>query len=310
MCSSDLGAFRKGPELQAARVQPHVHAVGQSRVLVVGGVSGVVQQSSAGLPLKLMVPDALSGGVPAIKAELIDVTATGKSIQSPADPGVGALALSSSIRTPNGIAFVGGVDGTTGAAVAKASVLTNLDEVAGNGAGKTTTVVTTAARVRPGLLVFPDDGTTVVWGGAPSRKVGELAELLVPGADKGVAVAVTGDAALLSSDYLHTAGSAVVVLAVTADQITFLVTGGVPLASPLVPSNALQYVVQLDRAAKTAQIKPVALAGGGSLPGGFGVLGLPLADGRVLLAGGLLATKKADPCPTQDRKSTRLNSSH
>jgi hypothetical protein len=295
-----LGAFRKGPELQAARIQPHVHAVGQGMVLVAGGLSGVVQQSSAGLPLKLMMPDALAGGVPAIKAELIDATATGKAVQSPADVGVGALAMSSSAHVGDTLVFVGGLDATTGAAVASATVLGDLGSVASGGAGQSQSVALAAARVRPGLLAFPDDGTTIVWGGATSGKLADLVELLPAGSGKGTAVGVSGDAALTGSNYLQTAGAAVVPLAVAGDQLTFLVTGGVPLASPLVPSNAPQYVVVLDRVAKTAVLKPVTIDGGaGKLPGGLGVVGVPLADGRVLLAGGLLATKTLPDCPGQ-----------
>ena len=160
--------------------------------------------------------------------------------------------------------------------MASATVLSDLEGVAAGGAGKSQAVKLAAARVRPGLVVFGDGATTVVWGGATSGKLTDLAEIVPAGAETGTPLTVSGEAALTGSTYLQAAGSALVPMAQSGDQLTFLVAGGVPLASPLVPDNAPQYAVVVDRAAKTAVLKPFTVDGG-KLPAGYGVLGVPLA---------------------------------
>lgn len=287
-----LGTFRKGPDLAAARIQPHVHAVGTTQVLVVGGVSSVVGKVAGEvLPIRLMAPADLQASLPAVKAELLDLTPdAAKASTSQADVGVGALPYSSSIHLDNEILFAGGLELPAGATqavgVAKASRLGNLDDVKGGGPGAGKTFPLQTARIRPGILKFEDD-SVLLWGGNPSRKAQDLGELIGPGAITSEKLTVTGDAAVLDSAFVSTIGPATVTLAHTADSLTFLVLGGVPVETPVKAVDAPTYLVTVTKSSKTAEIKAVALSAG-QLHAGLGTTAVQLPGKQVLIAGGLV----------------------
>lgn len=285
-----LGVFRKGPELVAPRIQPHVHAISATQILVAGGVTNVVSKvANCSLPVCLMAPQDLAAATPSVKAEVVDLAGddTAKAKESKADVGVGALPYSSSIHLGAELLFVGGIK--AGQAVAQATRLGNFTDLASGGAGASTTFDLKAARVRPGLLKFPD-GSAIVWGGAISKKVQDMGELVAAGAAASDKLTITGDAALLANASLSTVGPVTATLAQTADTLTFLVAGGVPVETPVKAVDVPSYVVILDRAAKTAEIRPVALTSG-ALRAGLGTTVAQLPGGQVLIAGGLLDTK-------------------
>jgi hypothetical protein len=287
-----LGTFRKGPDLAAARIQPHVHAVGPTQVLVIGGISNVVGKVAGEvLPIRLMAPADLTAAIPSVKAELLDISAdSGKTLASKADVGVGALPYSSSIHLGTDLLFAGGLELPAGATqaqgVAKATRLGNLDDVRGGGPGASKTFDLKAARIRPGILKF-GDGTALLWGGNPSRKVEDIGEIIGPGATTSDKLTVTGDAAILGNAFLATIGPAAVTLAQTDDTLTFLVLGGVPIETPVKAVDAPSYVVIVTKSAKTAEIKAVALSAG-TLHAGLGTTAVQLPGKQVLIAGGLV----------------------
>ncbi len=285
-----LGTFRKGPELAVARIQPHVHAIGATQILVAGGVTSVVSKvGNCGVPVCLMAPQDLAAATPGVKAEVVDLAGdqTGKAKESKADVGVGALPYSSSIHLGAELLFVGGIK--AGQAVAQATRLGNFADLAAGGPGASTAIVLKTARIRPGLLKFPD-GTAIVWGGAVSKKVDDLGELLATGATASDKLAVTGDAALLAHLNLTTIGPVTATLAQADDTLTFLVAGGVPVETPFKAVDVPSYLVIVNRTAKTAEIKPIALSAG-ALKAGLGTTVAQLPGGQVLVAGGLLDTK-------------------
>jgi hypothetical protein len=304
-----LGAFRKGPELAAPRILPHVHAIGTTQVLVAGGLSSVASKSTlAGLPTFLMAPENLATALPSVAAEVVDLAASaGQGVPSPADIGVGALAYSSSLHLGTELLFAGGVElgpDQKAQAVAKATRLSNLQDLIPHGdplapgPGVSKTFPLLVARARPAMLRFRD-GPALIWGGAASKKASDMGEIIAADATVSELLTVTGDTTLLGNDgktpvgdNLATVGAATAVLSSTPDQLVFLVVGGVPLASPVKAVDAPTYIVVATLSTKTAELKRVVLSNGGALRGGLGTMAVSLPDGQVLVAGGLIDLKQ------------------
>ena len=294
-----LGHFVAGPKLSAARILPHVHAISKEadkpQLLVVGGALSVMRKAASDkFVISTLVPEKIDGATPATKAELLDLT-PGKAatkVLDKVDVGVGAYVLSSSIRLDKAVLFVGGVS-ETGQVMDKATRLGNPEEIAIGGTGKSDSVKLNAARVRPALLSFTD-GTAVIWGGAvlPGNKppladaMGELLAADTPVSEK---LAVTGPAALVDDPNLSTIAPVVVPIARTADVLTFLVAGGMPVKTPLTALAAPTYLVTVTKSSKTAELRQVTLPGGLTLRAGLFGVGIALEGRRALLGGGLIA---------------------
>ncbi len=310
------GHFVAGPKLSSARILPHVHAISQDgkqpQLLVVGGAVSV-KRYSANSPfvLDILVPEKLDGAAPSIKAELLDLTA-GKASTKGLDPtkvdvGVGANILSSAIRLGTAILYVGGVS-ETGQIMDKATRLGNPEEILTGGTGKSDSVKLNAARVRPALLSFADD-TAVIWGGAvlangKAAAADAMGELLEAGTPVSVKLKVTGPASLVDDPNLSTVAPVVVPVSRTADVLTFVVAGGVPIESAQTAVAAPSYLVTVTRSTQTAELRPVTVGGDKLRAGLFGI-GLGLDGRRLLMGGGLVAMsatadvqplcEKADP---------------
>lgn len=280
-----LGQFRKGPNLQAPRISPHVHAISDTQVLVVGGLTQIDYISTlAAQPSPLLAPDAYNDTtVPKLKAEVIDV-ADGSVKASTAEVVVGALPQSSSIHRNNDILFVGGVD-TTGAPVAAATRVGGLQDIAGGGKGTKVDVTLSAARARPTLLAFADD-SVVVWGG--TKNATDMGEIVPPDDTKSKPLVVSGDT-IIGQPGFTAVGSIAVVIGSSGDTLTFLVAGGA-LYSTAFADNTPSYVVTVDKKNFTAVCKPIALSQG-TLRVGFGAAAVKLPTGQVAIAGGVLALK-------------------
>ncbi len=316
-----LGHFRPGPNLSVPRVLPHVHAIGKEgkpQVLVVGGALAVRRISSDGSKyvLQTLVPDKVETATPSVKAELVDLTpgaSATKALSAAVDVGVGAYVLSSSIRLDKAILFVGGVS-EAGQAMDKATRLNNPEDIVAGGTGKTDSFKLNALRVRPALLSF-SDGTVVIWGGAllPGGKaptadaVGELL-LLATGTLVSEKLAITGNPALVDDPNLSTIAPLVVPVARTADVLTFLVAGGMPVKSPTNALAAPTYLVTVTKSSKTAELRSVSLPGDLKLKAGLFGVGIAL-DGRRALVGGGLVSLAANPevislCPKASPNSS------
>jgi len=294
-----LGQFRKGPDLLAPRILPHVLALAPGKVLVVGGVTTVQLFGQQTLPSPLLAPAQLASAQANPPGEILRLHGAageaGGSSKCEADVGVGARFLSSAIHLGSEVLFVGGV-GDDGSPLKDATRLGNFQDVAGGGPGLSAPVKLIFERARPALLQFPD-GTVIVWGGAASGKASDMGELIAPGATTGEAVQVTG-AGLVDNPNLSTVGAVAVALAVSADSVTFLVAGGIPFAAPTNAANAPSYVVTVNRTAKTADMRPVALSAG-TLRAGLHAAATRLPGGQILVAGGLVAPASiADVCTT------------
>ncbi len=293
------GHFRRGPRLRDARVWHHAVPVAPNKVLVVGGLTSVnTLGQKSGVPTPVLVPNDLGKAIPADKAELVDLSPDSNgqpraSVVSTSDVGVGANPLSSVVVVGDSALFVGGVD-TSGAAVASATRLAALSQVGSGAAGTTTAVTMAVARIRPGLVAL-DDGRVVVWGGNSSGKADDLGEILDKDSAKSKKLKITGDDGLLKQAMLATAGPTVALLGQTGATATLLVTGGMPFSKPTDASGAPSYLVLLDRSTGTATLKPLTVAGE-TLYGGLGGATTTLADGRVIVAGGLVAVSAAQPC--------------
>ncbi len=280
-----LGQFRKGPNLQAPRIAPHVHAISETQVLVVGGLTQIDYISTlAAQPSPLLAPDAYNDTtVPKLKAEVIDVSDNSVKA-SAAEVVVGALPQSSSIHRNNDILFVGGVD-TSGAPVAAATRVGGLQDIAGGGKGTKVDVTLSAARARPALLAFADD-SVVVWGG--SKNATDMGEIIGPDGTKGTPLVVSGDT-IIGHPGFTAVGSIAVVIGGSGDTLSFLVGGGA-LYSTAFADNTPSYVVTVDKVQLTAVCKPIALSQG-TLRVGFGAAAVKLPTGQVAIAGGVLALK-------------------
>ena len=294
------GHFRVGPSLSVPRVLPHVHAISKedkALVLVVGGALAIKRVSADGSKyvLSTLVPDKIETATPSVKAELVDLTsgsAATKALTSDVDVGVGAYVLSSSIRLDKAILFVGGVS-EQGQAMDKATRLNNPEDIAAGGTGKTDSVKLNALRIRPALLSF-SDGTVVIWGGAllpggkppTSDAVGELLAAGPPVSEK---LMVTGNTALVDDPNLSTIGPTVVPVARTADVLTFLVVGGMPVKNPTNALAAPTYLVTVTKSSKTAELRAVSLPGDLKLKAGLFGVGVPLDGRRALVGGGFVS---------------------
>ena len=300
-----LGHFRPSGKLSVARAQPHVHEVikdGKSALLVVGGALALQRAGDeTKFGVKLMMPKAIESA--STKAELLDLG--GPSLvnrQSKADVGVGAQLFSSSIRLAKAILFVGGV-GDNGQILDKATRLNNLEDVAAGGTGITDPPINlNAARIRPALLSF-EDGTVLVWGGAAldkgPPKADAMGELIGAGSTASEKLKLSGPAVLLDDLHLSTVGAVVVPLARTAEVLSFLVTGGIPIHSKVSTKDAPTYIVTVHKVNKTAHLQQVSFAGGAKVRAGYAGIGVALDGGRILVGGGLIAaTQQAELCPT------------
>jgi len=292
------GVFQKGPDLLTARILPHVFALPAaaagakaSQVLVIGGSGKVVAYSGLALPSRLMVADKVDAAtLPPIHAEVLDITSGsgGKGVQYTGDVGVGWRAFSAGTVAGDDIVLVGGVD-DSGAAIGEGTRIEKIAAIAGGGAAQTSKIQLIAPRAGAAVVAFPD-GTVLVWGGTPSKKLTDMGELIAPGESGGRALnSLTGPAEWTDSKFLASVGAAVAVLASSQDSLTLLVAGGVPLGSPASAVDALTYAVTVARGAQTAEIKPVKLTGGIVLRAGLGAAATRLPGGQVVFAGGLIA---------------------
>lgn len=283
------GFFHKGPDLLGKRAMHHAHGLDGRRVLVAGGVTGLDQQSIDLFGGAVLAPSDLKGAHPAIAAELVDVGGADGPPgvkESPVNIGTGARFLSSSIDLGDQLLFVGGVDDDAAASKTITRVGA-LGDVAAGGKGTSESFEMAQARAAPALLAFAD-GTVVIWGGPQSKASAHMGELLVKGASKTTALAVSGPKALLDDANLTTYGAAAAVLRQTGDDLWFVVAGGQPFNQQLRADGALAYVVQVNTAG-TAAIKTLTLSSGVSLRAGIASAATRLPSGQVLFAGGLLA---------------------
>lgn len=293
------GHFRRGPLMRESRVWHSVIAVDAHHVLVAGGVGNVdAIGSTSGVTTPVLVPNDISKALAKEKAELIDVRLDENgqpklSAASAVDVGAGANLLSSAIRVGEEIVYVGGVD-AAGAAVTDATRVTGLTDIAAGKAGTTTAVQMAVARVSPGLVAL-DDGRVLIWGGSVNGKADDMGEVLNPGSDKTLKLKISGDADLLKSTTLTTAGPAVALLSQNTTQAVLLVAGGMPFSSPLSASDAPTYLVVFNRASGEAVIKPATVAGK-PVHGGLGTVLTRTPSGQVVMAGGLVALSAQAPC--------------
>lgn len=312
-----LGHFIGGPSLSVGRILPHVHAIStqdKAQLLVVGGMLTAARKSTLDkYVVSTLVPDKLVDVTPTAdkRSELLEFAGgvgTVKPVNAAVDVGVGAAVLSSSIRLDKAILFVGGV-AETGQILSKATRLTNPEDIAVGGTGKTESVVLNAARVRPALLSFAD-GTAVVWGGAvlPGNKPGtakEMGELVSASSAASEQLTVSGPSALTDDPNLATIGPVVAPVARTADVLTFLVAGGMPVNSLLNAKPAQAYLVTVTKSTKTAELRKVSLPGDAMPRAGLFGTGFALEGRRALIGGGLVGLAVADDmaalCPNADK---------
>ncbi len=299
-----LGHFRPSGKLSVARAQPHVHEVikdGKSSLLVVGGALALQRAGDeTKFGVKLMMPKTIESA--STKAELLELGGpTLVNRQSKADVGVGAQLFSSSIRLAKAIMFVGGVN-DSGQILDQATRLNNLEDVAAGGTGTSEAIKLNAARMRPALLSF-EDGSVLVWGGAMldkgAPKADAMGELIGAGSTASDKLKLTGPAVLMDDVNLSTVGAVVVPLSRTADELSLLVTGGIPVHSKVSTKDAPTYIVVINKTNKTAQLRQVSFAGDAKVRAGYGGIGVALDGGRILVGGGLVAaTQQAEVCPS------------
>ncbi|MCO4761241.1 MAG: hypothetical protein KC502_07040 [Myxococcales bacterium] len=293
------GHFRRGPLLREARIWHHALRLDAHRILIAGGVGSVNAIGSAsGVATPVLVPANISAAMPGEKAEIIDDRTDDKgqpkvSMNSAADIGAGANLLSSATRVGDELLFVGGVD-TSGEAVATATRLTDLGAIADGKAGTTAAITLAAARIRPALITL-DDGTVIVWGGAPSEKIDDMGEVIKKAGSKGEKLKISGDKSLIESTTLAAVGASATLLSQSKDTAIFLVAGGMPFSNPLSASAVPSYVVILTKATGEAELKPMTVDGK-PLFGGLGMAMQTSPDGHIVIAGGLIALSAADPC--------------
>lgn len=285
-----VGVFRKGPQLLAGRAWHHAFALDATRILVVGGVTGVDQFGSTKLPTPILTPAKPDGALPAIAAELVDLAA-GTSKASAAAVGAGAQLLSSATMWNGGLLFVGGVDSSQ-VPTTTANILTDLGAVADGGAGTAKSLTLQVARARPGLVTL-SNGAVLVWGGNLNGKAADAAEW-IQSTDKGfVRLTVAGDAALLAADPLATIDPIVVSLGASAGVETLLVSGGIPAGSPSA-AQSKTFAARVDLA--SGAITLVAIDSGSTTLFG-GIAGLGVArEGVALLSPGAIALLGGAPC--------------
>lgn len=295
------GQWRPGPDLLVPRIRPHVLAVADNKLLVVGGLTALARSGDvAALPSAfVLAPPKVASAVPAVQAELVDVgVPSAKPVASPSAVGNGAYALSSAARSGDDWVFVGGYDTVAGGASSGVTRLGGLGAVAEGLTGTATPGALAWPRLRPGL-VAASGNQLVVWGGAvqATEAPARLGELLGP-TGQAQPLAVSGPESLLTDPNLMTVDPTLVPLpAATAQQVRFLVVGGSPVANPGRAVAAPSYVVLVDLTARTAALQPIALPDG-PLRGALHTAAAPLPDGTVLLAGGLLALDDAGICTT------------
>lgn len=282
-----MGRWSAGPNLNAARIQPTVVALGGDKVLVVGGHTRTLQ-SHPTLPLTLFAPDLTT--VPTVAAEILDLSSAALSAKaSPADVGNGALPLARGVVAGDSVVFAGGFD-QAGAAVAVGTRLSGFADLAQLGKGTTQALTLVTPRVQPALLAFAD-GTVVIWGGQ-TQKGAPLGELIRKDGTAGIALTVSPDA-VVQDPNVATLGPAAVVVAEVGDKLTFFVTGGSPVDDVWV-TRTPSYFVTVDRSASpgpTAVCQPVRV-GDSELPGGLGVALVRVDPTHLLVMGGLLALSK------------------
>jgi hypothetical protein len=294
----DGGFFRKGPALLDKRIWHHAIALNEAKVLVVGGVTEVAAQG--GLPSPLLAPSNIPAALPKNKAEIISVVANAAGtfeqtqVADKVDVGVGALFMSSAIKTGDTVTFVGGIEAADKVAN-RATRVSDFAGIAAGNAGKSETLNLNVPRIRPGLLAFAD-GTIVVWGGSQKGNddIGELGELLLPNSATATAIKVTGAAALMADPLIASYAPTVVMLSRTDTTMIFVVTGGMPRQSVTNATAAMSYLVVLDKAG-TASLKELDL-GGIKLHAGLGAGAAHLVSGHALIAGGLIGLSGVAPC--------------
>ncbi len=284
--------------LGVGRILPHVLPLGadSGHVLVVGGVSDAKRISADGvLAMPVLGPSQLKAAVPATKAELVTVSDPPSSTASPIDPGVGTAVLSSAVSTGKSILFVGGQQ-QGGQVMDTATRLRDLEGVAKGGAGITEgNIKLNVPRLRPALLTFPGDDTVIVWGGmAPAGASGSNVKMgeLVLDTNQPQLLTLTGNAALIADVNLNTIAPSATYLNRAAGVVTFLVAGGVQKSS-LSADKALTYLVRVDKAAGTAELRPFNIAGGVAVRAGLFGMAVPLDGRRVLVGGGLMSVTGA-----------------
>ncbi|MBI5608139.1 MAG: hypothetical protein HY902_04605 [Deltaproteobacteria bacterium] len=286
--------------LGVARIQPHVMPLGADtgHVLVVGGWLKAKRLSGdAQLAMPLLGPPALKEALPATKAELVTVTDPPTSTASPIDPGVGTAVLSSAVSTGKSILFAGGQQ-QGGQIMDIATRLRDLEGVAKGGAGITeSNIKLNVPRLKPALMTFPGDETVIVWGGmAPAGSTGGNVNMgeLVLDTNQAQLLKLTGNAALIADANLNTIAPSATYLNRAAGVVTFLVAGGVQKSS-LSADKALTYLVRVDKAAGTAELRPFNIAGGTAVRAGLFGMAVPLDGRRVLVGGGLMSVTGAVP---------------
>ncbi len=303
-----LGTWRAGPTLLAARIWPQVLPLDATHVLVAGG-SARLQKTNNTLPITLFAPDDLSSAaLVAPAAEVLDVQTEGaKSAAAVANIGSGVRPFASATVAGDTVVFAGGL-GEDNKALATGARVRGLAEIANLGAGTTDALTLAAARVQPNVLAYAD-GAVVVWGGQVSAKAADFGELIDKDGKAGALLTVTGDA-ILTDPNAQAMGAAAVVLSEQGDVLTFFITGGIPVDAGWATGTP-SYIVIVDRVARTAVCKKVALPADTVLPGGIGVAATRLDGGYILVSGGLLGLGKlassADPqsqCQTDDQTKT------
>lgn len=288
------GHFRKGPQLLEARVWHHAFGLDDRHVLVVGGATGVSRFGDTGLPTSLLMPKNAAAARPAQAAELLDLQA-GTATASTAAVGTGARLLSSSIATPEGLLFVGGVD-DAGDAVQGVTLLSDLAGIAAGGAGTATNAKLVVARARPALLTL-HDGSVLVWGGNAGDKATELGERRKADGSFQM-LAISGDAALLASADIVSVAPQAVSLGASGGVETVLVFGGArgELSTAKIPA----YAVRIDVASGSATLVALSLPSGVALSAGIAGLAAPHGDNAALVSGGLVALSGGAPCAASD----------
>lgn len=288
------GVFQKGPDLLAARIQPHAFALpaapgsaSATKVLVIGGASTIVRYNSV---TGLMAPDKVdAASLPQVHAEVLDLAAGSGSqgVAYAGDVGVGWRAFSAAVASGSDLVLVGGLD-DQGAALAEGTRIQNIADITAGGTAQTAKIKLATARKQPGLATF-GDGTVVVWGGATSKAATDMGELIVPGEVAGRALALSGPTDLIQANALSTVGPAIAVLSSSADSLVLLVAGGMPLSSPTTAIHAKTYAVTITRSTLTAVLKAVQLPQGLTLRAGLGAAATRLPGGQWVFAGGLIA---------------------
>ena len=285
-----VGVFRKGPQLLAGRIWHHAFALDATHILVVGGVTGVNQFGSTKLPTPILTPAKPDGALPAIAAELLDISA-GTSKQSAAAVGAGAQLLSSATRWNDGLLFVGGVDSSQ-SATTTANLLGDLAAVAGGAAGTAKSLSLQVARARPGLVTL-SNGAVLVWGGNVNGKAADAAEWIQSTGKGFVRLTVGGDASLLAADPLATVDPVVVSLGATDGVETLLISGGILAGSP----SATQSKTFAARVNLTSGAITLVAVDTGTTKLFGGIAGLGIArGGAALLSPGAIALLGGAPC--------------